>query len=247
MSSRKKNTAKHPAFARPRTKRTISFPPSVKVKLDVFPTPENFILRLEKEYPGAKLAFKTLTADGADPKDLRSVLLGMALHLTLDAKVCSDRLTGLPRHTLKRFPEKLNAIAGVVEKINDSQLANPSRWVAPQNFWDRIAEPKAGIREHVAADFRQLPALLRLYAEYVKGRSRFIGKMRVWRGVDVSKVFRVRLLEFVRGTTGRAHNEEVSILLTAIYYLAGQHRIFYPQELTKLYKRNLRLRMSARR
>ena len=63
----------------------------------------------------------------------------------------------------------------------------------------------------------------------------------------MSKVFRVRLLEFVRGTTGRAHYEEVSILLTAIYYLAGQHRIFYPWDLTKLYKRNPRLRTPARR
>ncbi len=214
-------------------KRVRSIAPSQEV-LHGLPNLENIVQSLESTYPSTKQDFKVLVKAGADPHMLRLLLLELILWFAWGrSQTVRSAPPGMEWHTLKRFPARLNHLAKTIEQVNAHTFLSPSRHMPYRRAWKTEA-----VRKRMAHEFEKLPGVLRWYAAYIEGQSAFLGRFARRGGFNFQKWWQIRMLDFIRHSTGKFYFERVARLLTATSLAAGRKKGISPQALKLLWKRN---------
>jgi hypothetical protein len=153
--------------------------------------------------PLAGNALEVLTTKGASFDRLQELLEVAARSQLFPRKLDLFFVDGMTRKQVADFPQTLRAIAGQVERIREN----------PQFLPESVRDPA----------IKGLPAALRKYADSVEqkilfGRS-FMKKHP--RYLDLAPIFRLKLLDYVKRTTGAPQFSDVATLLQATFSIIG--------------------------
>jgi len=184
------------------------------------------------EYPGAKAAADELISGGFDPKVLLQALCWQLHWQDKPAAKEHAEIPGIPSHTLKRLPERLEGIAGQIEKINAHHYYDPKR-----SYMGSVLEQ----------DFSRLPKALRDYSFYLAVQRPFNSEILRSIHMSLENGFLVGLLNVVELITNRKSYKEVSTLLNAVFRASGLKRKLTPGALRTLRTRRRELRLDIRK
>lgn len=201
------------------------------------PNSENVVELLEAVYPGTKQAFDTLVEKGADAIEMKRRLWMNLIRLEGRGKVSERLPLGMPRYMVKRLPKRLEKIAGIIDKINESPVLSPHIWRAPEGLLGSLSDEEKSELGRKWDELGSLPHRLRMYAKYLNaqlGVVRDLSRKDWWMTVGR---YQFDLIEFVRKSTGRHYYEQVADLLTAVYHGAGSDTCVVADRLKMLYKR----------
>jgi hypothetical protein len=135
-------------------------------------------------------------------------------------------------------------MADEVEHVNKHPVFNLTNWarlvpaLPSRRKWE--APEHLSVLRHVRREFRNLPDMLRAYADFVEITFRTVAKefQQNPRYLDPQKSFEVGLLEYVRKTTGKPHFDQVALLLSAAFYATGREDVTVtPASLRQSWKR----------
>lgn len=142
-------------------------------------------------------AFDKLVSEGADRDEVETLVMGCGTAAALPRRWDALWVSGMSRAELSSFPQKIQYVATVIERIGKHPFLPP--------------------REPGLATWGTMVSLLRNYANELQSELHTIrDHLRRNRGYfDLWTIFRVKLLSYVKQTTGEYHVAEVSELLSA--------------------------------
>ena len=185
----------------------------------------------------APAAFDKIVSSGQKPSRLRGTLISALLDCWFAYRLAGsskgDRL-GKGRLSYYKFPKRVRDFAAEIERVNESWLGSPVRRLVARidsilrDYGRRYGHlPRAEhanlVKEYLSLyesgrRLEQLPVLLREYADALKPAPRD-GKGSEHKNLESDQ--EILLMDLVETETGKPHLSEVSLLLQAVYSLAG--------------------------
>jgi len=150
-----------------------------------------------------------------------------------------DEPKSMKRHTLKRFPARIQQMAQDIEALllpGDKQTQGVGR-----NLVEEIRDRTTRERKQLARRLDELPAVLAEYAIYLSSISDLVGRIRRHPYNPVHHCL-VAFVEAVHRITHCFMYEEIAALATAIISMTGVELDIAPENLRKLYRNNPHLR-----
>jgi hypothetical protein len=149
---------------------------------------------------------------GCEGPKVEAVLIVLAsvakMPLSAEVKIFPE---GLTKRQLKYLPKQVKQLA------EDVELVNKNKYYDPQLFVRKSTEtlPQFAV---IKRDFRTLPGILRLYAEFIESRTRELGKFRKGPGKAgaVNRDLIRKLMKYVRGVTRRPFYDALADLLSFV-------------------------------
>ena len=180
------------------------------------------------EDPEARIAWQDLTQKGASPDKLEELLGQAVLCQALGRSYDMLYVDGLTRNQVTNFPSQLRQIAGSIDRIRE----NPN--LESEGFTD--------------SEVQNLPSSLRQYANQLQGTIEFArtfmrSNPRYW---DFPAIYKLKLVNYVRDTTGSPHYATVARLLNGAFTTVGMGTIVDPGSLRKLAERQAKPKANAR-
>jgi hypothetical protein len=170
----------------------------------------------------ANRAFYLLTQRGASPEELKMLLEITVVEFFSARSYDMLMVEGLTREQLGGFPNRLRDVARTIQKVEEN--------------------PHLGTLDSPREEVRILLEGLRHYADQLQSAIKFSREFmdkhpRYW---DMRSIFQLKLLDYLKKTTGKPHYAAGSSLLTAALTSVGLDIIVDEQSLRKLYDRNRR-------
>ena len=190
---------------------------------------------------GARAALHALTAKSASAKTILGGIYAVLFCARLERAKYWVAMSGMARHTLKRFPARLRLIADEIEHANRAPLSVFFFDQAIQLTLSLLEPPgwAPGLKPGGEQVEKELPELLRAYADRVDRVAAVLGKVfrRRPRLLNIQKLTEVALLNYVKMATGKYYWTEVTTLLSAAFYADGQDVTVTPGALQQTLKR----------
>ncbi|HEX3355169.1 MAG TPA: hypothetical protein VHS34_20275 [Terriglobales bacterium] len=190
--------------------------------------------------PLAKKAIEKLAASGVPKEKLVKLLI-----LVPGASTIPPLVAGIPDRALRRLPDRIQAFANTIERVNESLYVAPDVRLLGSLFTSMTPEQKALIAKlfpmtpqilrWYAGDLRDM--LWRLYPPKRPGQRGVVSKK-----INFQRLVTIRLVRLVKDSTGKPRYGEVATLLEAAYRIAGTPRTIADDNVRKLDENNPRLR-----
>lgn len=190
-------------------------------------------IRARKELPtqkqilgqaDAENALRVLKSRGADREQVLAWLRLVILAARFGRLEPWATLSGKPKHSLKRFPKRLHAIADELEQVSRHPAFQPGHLVHLGTLFPyppdwQLADRQAFLRR-LRKDFRMLSSNLRAYADLIKLSFTLTaaGIRRYPRWWNPAKIYELGLALYVQRATGKSYFTEVAALLSAAYW-----------------------------
>lgn len=213
------------------------------------------------DYPHAELAFAKVTRPGVNQELVWWGLWQLACRAD-ESRLRVKRwyfLSGLPLHTLRRFPDRVRRWAAEVEMIGKkirsdhayrysaSSLPALLELQADGKMMREVGTAKRAVSEALARGIlerraqlpklAELPNLLRLYSDWIEAVCKLTAHHAPWAPARFKANLMWALIECVTRATGKPHFPEMATLLTAAYHANGSSEIVYASNLKMQYSR----------
>lgn len=194
--------------------------------------------------------FRELAKRGVPPSLIELFMFKLTVRQWTRKRTDWDEPKSMKRHTLKRFPARIQQMAQDIEALNADPVLGPLDVLLPgdkqtqgvgRNLVEEIRDRTTRERKQLARRLDELPAVLAEYAIYLSSISDLVGRIRRHPYNPVHHCL-VAFVEAVHRITHCFMYEEIAALATAIISMTGVELDIAPENLRKLYRNNPHLR-----